>query len=167
MGTQGLRISDELFTSEALRARFWSKVTKTESCWIWTGAVKDGWYGTLWMPGAAKYEYAHRLSYALHLGPIPAGLFVCHRCDNPICVSPGDFFLGTQADNAADMRAKGRGVDPPTIYGEAHHAATLSDGQIRELRSLRGFRQRDIAQMFGVSQSTVWRILHGITRATA
>jgi hypothetical protein len=90
---------------------FWNKVNKTSGCWIWTAANKDG-YGRYSNSG-----YAHRISWEMHFGKIPAGMFVCHKCDNPPCVNPDHLFLGTNQDNVNDMRAKGRGSKPPPMGG--------------------------------------------------
>lgn len=75
-------------------------------CIEWTGAINSGGYGNLWYEG--KYWKAHRLAWAQANGPIPPGMFVLHRCDNPPCVNLEHLFLGTAADNTADMLAKGR-----------------------------------------------------------
>lgn len=90
-----------------LKDRFWSKVQKTDGCWEWTGSRRPKGYGVFAVNGARR-ESAHRVAYALFIGPISAGFFVCHRCDNPRCVRPDHLFLGTQADNMRDMHAKGR-----------------------------------------------------------
>lgn len=76
-------------------------------CWLWTAGVGIGGYGRLWC-GAGLTRYAHRFSYELAFGPVPSGMFVCHRCDTPACVNPDHLFLGTHRDNMRDMQQKGR-----------------------------------------------------------
>lgn len=82
----------------------------TEGCWLWLGAKNANGYGVLHVGGRAGRAFlAHRLTWEAHKGPIPDGQFALHHCDNPPCVNPAHLFLGSQADNCADMKAKGRG----------------------------------------------------------
>lgn len=92
-------------------ARFWAKVDRnTDSgCWEWTRHINDGGYGICSTPLGNR---AHRVSWTLHNGPIPSGLFVCHHCDNRKCVNPSHLFLGTAADNVRDRDQKGRRAPP-------------------------------------------------------
>ena len=82
------------------------KSAGTDGCWVWTAATNSRGYGHATFDGARTY--AHRIAYTLAYGPIPEGMFVCHRCDNPPCCNPAHLFVGTAADNAQDMAAKGR-----------------------------------------------------------
>ena len=92
-----------------IESRFWSMVEKGDSCWNWTGSLSKKGYGQISKTRNDGPELAHRLSYRLFVGPIPNGIMVLHKCDNPKCVNPSHLFLGTSGDNTQDMVQKERG----------------------------------------------------------
>lgn len=128
-------------------------------CWLWTDAPGKNGYGRLYVNG--KVRLAHQLSYELHVGPIGDGLCVCHRCDVRSCVNPDHLFLGTVAENIADMVEKGRHA-----RGSSRRQARLSEADVLNLRAriARGERVRPVreAKAFGVSTSRMSRILRGL-----
>jgi hypothetical protein len=142
---KGVQVTPEL------EARFWSKVKKTRGCWNWTAGLYSAGYGSIHL---GRTNGAHRVSWELHFGPIPPGLCVLHRCDNPLCVRPDHLFLGTQADNIADMAEKGR-----------HGHAKLDTEKVRAIRILAadGYTQTDLGLYFGVHRTVVGDIVHGET----
>lgn len=151
---------------EEPRLRFWRYVDRKDDseCWPWLASIRNkSGYGSF-EAGGKRSVLAHRMAWELSFGPIPASLCVCHTCDNPICVNPGHLFLGTKADNSADMISKGRAVNP---RGSAHGNAIVNEADVVEIRSLVkiGMAQRPVAKRFGISQLHVSRIVRRLVWA--
>lgn len=123
-------------------------------CWIWTGTRNRWGYGGVSVKG--RMWLAHRASYTLFAEPIPDGLQVCHRCDNPPCINPKHLFLGTPRDNVADMISKGRAVKLAQ-RGELNRNAKLTAENVAMVRKrlAAGETQQSIADSLGVSRSAV------------
>lgn len=121
-------------------------------CWLWLGAINNGGYGHVMV--GKRTSPAHRHSWRIHRGPIPAGACVLHRCDVRCCVNPRHLFLGDYAANHADMMAKGR--NHPS-RGEANGRAKLTDEQVRGIRSDTRHAAQ-IAESYGVSRCTIYAI---------
>lgn len=141
--------------------RFWGKVKKTGDggCWNWQGSKSSG-YGVISLGGRAGRDWrAHRISWELCKCPIPDGLFVLHRCDNPPCVNPEHLFLGTQLMNMRDMTEKGRGR-PGRLFGEQNASSKISREQAMAIRRARG-SVRGVAKFFGIGKSQVSNIRRG------
>jgi hypothetical protein len=151
-------------TSRAARPlidRFWEKVNKTDSCWIWIGTKVNGGYGTIKVHKGPSVR-AHCLSWEIHCGPIPDGFEICHNCpggDNPACVNPDHLFLGTHAENMQDASRKRR-----MQHGEGHTNAKLTDELVRESR-LRyhagGISLRKLAAECGVTYQSIYSAIQG------
>lgn len=139
---------------KSLEQRFFEKVSKTGECWLWTGARMKNGYGKIIIN--RKEAKAHRVSWELAHGPIPDGISVLHRCDTPPCVRPSHLFLGTQADNMADMAAKKRGTGWPH-KGAKVPGAKLNEDQVREIRRLlyTGITQTELGRQFGVTNGAI------------
>ena len=132
--------------------RFWSRVQKgpNNHCWIWIAGKQHG-YGILRVGG--RCVRAHRYSFMLNSGePIPEGMNVLHKCDNPACVRPDHLFLGTQEDNNHDRSRKNRNAK-----GETRKNAKLTTEDVVRIRELAaaGIPRRTLMHMFGISGTTV------------
>jgi hypothetical protein len=148
--------------SKTLPERFWAKVKKTESCWLWTGALSGG-YGNInprgWKAGAVK---AHRVSWILNVGPIPDGLWVLHNCPikhNRACVNPAHLKLGDAQENRDDCIKAGTAVYV-RFHGEDHGNSKLTWDEVDRIRSMRGLC-KDIAPIFGVCKEHIAAIRRG------
>lgn len=136
---------------------FWSKVEirGNDDCWPWVASTYRSGYGRF---GSGrrhpqlKTQLTHRVSWTLKNGTIPDGLHVLHKCDNRVCVNPGHLFLGTSADNTADMVDKGR-----QAQGSRNGCTKLTEAQVLAIRS----DTRScwaISSDYGVTHTQVFRI---------
>lgn len=151
--------------TEAVTTAFWKKVAITanpDSCWNWTGAKKEQGYGIMSI-NHSIYK-AHRISYFLNSGIRPDALFVCHSCDNPLCVNPNHLFLGTHTENMSDMVAKGRADISGKAKGEKCGRSKLTETQVLEIRKLysTGVEQSEICRQFSIAQASVSLIVNRI-----
>jgi len=132
--------------------RLLRKAVKTDSgCWKYTGGLNGRGYGNIWVDGTTRS--AHVVSYELHKGPIPAGMNVCHSCDNKKCINPRHLFLGTTQDNIDDMIAKGR----DGFKRERNGRALLTEEDVVAVREMlrQNKTQQYIADQYNVSRGTI------------
>lgn len=138
---------------------FQLKLVPQKGCLIWTGLVNPvNGYGHLKFKSVT--HLAHRFAWTLEHGPVPAGMMVCHTCDNKPCCNPSHLFLGTHQDNMDDGKAKKRFK---SMVGELHGNAVLTEKDVSKIKKQKSFglTQTQIALNFGVHQSQISRIIHG------
>src|ERR1700743_3097884 len=139
--------------------RFWKRVDKTGTCWLWKGVPRADGYGRLRVDG--KQWTAHRYSYFLHNGPIAEQLCVCHSCDTPLCVNPDHLWLGDNITNTVDMIIKKRHA-----FGTRNGRAKLTESQVQTIRRMwhtatdKWGLKSALARQYGVSWSCIAFILN-------
>jgi HNH endonuclease len=139
--------------------RLWPRVGKPNSdgCREWNGGRGPQGYGVIWLHVDHKSFKAltHRVAYELSHGPIPDGLFVLHRCDNPPCCNPEHLFLGTKQDNRDDCVRKGR-----QAVGEINGKSKLTAAEVVQIRDLRryGYYLTELARLYGIGATAVRQI---------
>lgn len=133
-----------------MHQRFWAKVrrARVNECWEWTGTKNAKGYG-IFRLHQTRCSAAHRVAYEIATGPIPSGMLVLHRCDNPSCCNPAHLFIGTHIENMADMTAKKRNA-----FGVRSPKALLTPEQVIEIRSIKGCTKA-LAAKFGVREITI------------
>lgn len=146
-----------------LESRFWAKVDRrdTDECWPWLAATNEHGYGVMRPDGhrAGATIKASRVSLIL-AGRDPGDLHALHTCDNPVCVNPQHLFAGMQADNVADMHAKGRG-NIGSVNGQAKMTEVLV-GDIRA-RVAAGETQKSLCKEYGITKGTMSYLVNGKT----
>jgi hypothetical protein len=150
----------------SLESRFLTKVGAVleNGCHPWVGATRGG-YGVIGEGGTSKRMlYAHRVAWELANWPVPDGLCVCHRCDNPGCVNPKHLFLGIHRENMHDMLRKGRNryKIPALRQGESCSAAKLTENDVRKIRDAHDnqhISQYRLAKQFGVGATCIGKIV--------
>ncbi len=145
------------------RSNFWKKVRKTDGCWLWTGSINNKGYGQVRINDRSCL--AHRVSFEMANGTLPAGLWVLHRCDTPACVRPDHLFSGDASVNMADCASKGRlNLQKKPRRGELHGCAKLTAIDVKVMRAAfaaGGLTKATLARAYGISPSQAGNILNG------
>lgn len=130
---------------ESLEKRFWARVNRTDSCWLWRGPFAKNGYGQI--GSGSTVRKAHRLSWELHNGPIPPGFWVLHRCDVRECCNPDHLYLGKATENNRDSYERKR-----RPVGEEHPQAKLTTEQVLDIRSRykAGEKAKTIALLYNI-----------------
>lgn len=159
------------YAARPLAERFWEKVNKNGPvpahrpelgrCWLWIAGINvpRGGYG-MFALRKGVIRRSHRVAWELANGPIPEGLWVLHRCDNPPCVRPEHLVLGTPKDNTADMTGKGRAN---IARGSRRGGAKLTEADVVAIRAARaeGATGAELASQYGVHRTSIYHICRG------
>ena len=142
------------------KERFESKLKKTNNCWEWQACLSKKGYGQFGICEEGKWKIvaAHRVAYMIFVGPVPGGMHVLHKCDNPSCVNPNHLFVGTNDDNVADRVSKGRSA---VMVGHKNPRAKLTENDVRNIRQMLKYKVKSrsqIAKDYNVSYSTISHI---------
>lgn len=139
--------------------KFWERINKTKSCWIWIGAKNSGGYGILRVNNFQMR--AHRFSYQAFFGRISDKICVLHKCDNKICVNPEHLFLGTRIDNNKDRDMKNRTV---IVYGSKNGKAKLNEIKVRDIKNtLKYYNFKSFAEI-GIKYNVKWQTIQAIAK---
>lgn len=143
--------------------RFMGKVIQSdvESCWEWIGSFSTGGYGRFHIGANGQFQAARLAWEHFNESPIPDGMQVCHKCDNPACVNPYHLFIGTHQDNMQDCKSKRRGT-----HGERNWKTKLTEKDVVAIRrrySRGDIAQSDLAREYGVQLPAISKV---VTRHT-
>lgn len=121
-----------------------------DTCWVWKRFLDDKGYGVASISGRGKHISSHRMSYILWNGTVEDGTYICHKCDNPPCCNPEHLYAGTHQDNTRDMMSRFR------------FHSKLTKHEVEEIRmkhSSKKYTQRELGDMYSVSESQINKIL--------
>ncbi len=155
------KIDHSSFTPEQW---FWTYITKLDEdkCWPWSGGLTASGYGKFWYN--KKIWLSHRLVYYFTYGKIDDSMFVCHRCDNPMCCNPKHLFLGSAKDNTNDMINKGRQQDySKVVRGSDNLMSKVTEQQVKEILFLHQegkCKKKEIANKYGLTLSGLESIIY-------
>lgn len=145
--------------------RLWRRVDKSGQHWLWTGRVSSTGYGEIGRGRRGEGNVStHVAAWEVTYGPVPPGMFVCHRCDIRLCCNPDCLFLGTPKDNSQDMIRKGRGV---SYRGTAHVMHKITDDEVREIRRRVAASESkvSIARDYGITHQFVDQLWRRVRRS--
>jgi hypothetical protein len=151
-----IELPDLIQGKDVARFRKFVPTAEPDDCWEWRSTRNRRGYGKFWLDG--RTDLAHRVSYRMHKGSIPAGLQVRHSCDNPPCVNPDHLLIGTGKDNALDALERDR-----YRRGSGNGRAKLTESEVRAIRHdwQHGATQVSMARRYGVSRAAIQWVLNG------